>query len=153
MEKIRGRRHRATLQNYKAPWTLLLTNEKAKSTFTWRLLRPPTWALTVLFTWHLIFWATFFEVWGKNQDIVPLFTWHLFCATLFRFHGRISVCIYIYSSFVKQIKLFWVLTSSLTIFLDTKKNLIFLEKKKFVANLSHNEMSFGHFNSSFYHVI
>ena len=43
--KIRGRRHRATLQNYKATWTSLLTNEKAKSTFTRRLLRPPMWAL------------------------------------------------------------------------------------------------------------
>jgi hypothetical protein len=41
-------RHRATLQNYKATWTSLLTNEKAKSTFTGRLLRPnrpPMWAL------------------------------------------------------------------------------------------------------------
>ena len=40
--------NRATLQNYKATWTLLLTNEKAKSTFTRRLLRPShplTWAL------------------------------------------------------------------------------------------------------------
>ena len=34
MEEIHGRRHRATLQNYKATWTSLLTNEKAKSTFT-----------------------------------------------------------------------------------------------------------------------
>jgi len=33
VEKICGRRHRATLQNYKATWTSLLTNEKAKSTF------------------------------------------------------------------------------------------------------------------------
>ena len=45
---------RATLQNYKATWTSsLLTNEKAKSTFTRRLLRPnrpPTWALIILFS-------------------------------------------------------------------------------------------------------
>jgi hypothetical protein len=40
VKKIRRRRHRATLQNYKATWTSLLTNEKAKSTFTRRLLRP-----------------------------------------------------------------------------------------------------------------
>ena len=36
------------LQNYKAIWTSLLTNEKVKSTFTRRLLRPNrplTWAL------------------------------------------------------------------------------------------------------------
>ena len=48
VEKIRGRWHRATLQNYNATWTSLLTNEKAKLTFTRRLLRPnrpPTWAL------------------------------------------------------------------------------------------------------------
>jgi len=48
VEKIRGRRHRVTLQNYKATWTSLLTNEKAKSTFTRRLLClycPLTWAL------------------------------------------------------------------------------------------------------------
>ena len=31
--KIRGQ-HRVTLQNYKATCTLLLTNEKSKSTFT-----------------------------------------------------------------------------------------------------------------------
>ena len=40
--------HTATLQNYKATWTSLMTNEKVKSTFTRRLLcpnRPPTWAL------------------------------------------------------------------------------------------------------------
>jgi hypothetical protein len=43
--------NRATLQNYKATWTLLLTNEKAKSTFTRRLLRPSrplTWALITI---------------------------------------------------------------------------------------------------------
>jgi len=45
VEKIRGWRHRATLQNYKETWTSLLTNEKVKSTFTRRLLCPPTWAL------------------------------------------------------------------------------------------------------------
>jgi hypothetical protein len=66
VEKIRGRRHRATLQNYKANWTSLLTNEKAKSTFTRRLLcpnRPPTWALqgkeSCMFykpKWKLFFW-------------------------------------------------------------------------------------------------
>jgi hypothetical protein len=39
MEKISGRQHRATLQNYKATWTSLLTNEKAKSTYTKWLLR------------------------------------------------------------------------------------------------------------------
>jgi len=42
-------RHRATLQNFKATWTSLLTNDKAKSTFTRRFLhpnRPLTWALT-----------------------------------------------------------------------------------------------------------
>jgi hypothetical protein len=37
--KIRGQ-HRKTLQNYKAAWTSLLTNEKSKSTFTRQLLRP-----------------------------------------------------------------------------------------------------------------
>ena len=43
---------KATLQNYKATWTSLLTNEKAKSTFTRRLLcpnSPPTWALRLFF--------------------------------------------------------------------------------------------------------
>ena len=40
MDKIRGQRHRATLQDYKATWTLLLAIDKAKSTFTRRLLRP-----------------------------------------------------------------------------------------------------------------
>jgi len=34
--------HRVTLQNYKATLTLLLTNEKSKSTFTKELLRPLT---------------------------------------------------------------------------------------------------------------
>ena len=56
VETIHGRRHRATLQNYKATWTSLLTNEKAKSTFTRRLLRPnrpPTWALL-----QSIFWTS-----------------------------------------------------------------------------------------------
>ena len=41
-------RHMAALQNYEATWTSLLTNEKAKSTTTRRLLRPNrllTWAL------------------------------------------------------------------------------------------------------------
>ena len=46
-EKIRGQ-HRVTLQNYKATWTSLLTNEKSKSTFTRQLLRPLTWALLLV---------------------------------------------------------------------------------------------------------
>jgi hypothetical protein len=45
--KICGQ-HRATVQNYKATWTLLLTNEKAKSTFTRQLLRLLTWALLLV---------------------------------------------------------------------------------------------------------
>jgi hypothetical protein len=52
VEKICRRRHRATLQHYKATWTSLLTNEKAKSTFTRWLLRlncPPTWALAACY--------------------------------------------------------------------------------------------------------
>jgi hypothetical protein len=35
-----GKNMRATLQNNKAPWTSLLTNEKAKSTFTRQYLHP-----------------------------------------------------------------------------------------------------------------
>ena len=45
--KIRGQ-HRVTLQNYKATWISLLTNEKSKSTFTRQLLRPLTWALLLV---------------------------------------------------------------------------------------------------------
>jgi hypothetical protein len=50
VEKIRVGRHRAT-------WTSLLTNEKAKSTFSRWLLhpnRPPTWALHMTCNrWHI----------------------------------------------------------------------------------------------------
>ena len=48
------------IKNYKVTWTSLLTNEKAKSTFTRRLLRPnrpPTWAL--------IFKQL--SIWGNNK--------------------------------------------------------------------------------------
>jgi glucose-6-phosphate-specific signal transduction histidine kinase len=51
VEKIRRRRHRAILQNYKATWTSLLTNEKVKSTSTRRLLltnHTLTWALILM---------------------------------------------------------------------------------------------------------
>jgi hypothetical protein len=46
VEKI----HRATIQNYKATWTSLLTNEKAKSTITRWLHpnRPVAWALPII---------------------------------------------------------------------------------------------------------
>ena len=78
MEKIRGRRHRATLQNYKATWTSLLTNEKAKSTFTRRLLRlnrHPTWALLRNIVTRKVYWWT---------PIVPIMsqvhvTWYQCC--------------------------------------------------------------------------
>ena len=56
VEKICGRRHRATLQNYKVTWTSLLINEKAKSSFKRRLLcpnLPPTWALLLNLPEHL----------------------------------------------------------------------------------------------------
>jgi hypothetical protein len=52
--KQRGR-HRATLQKYKATWTSLLTNEKAKSSFTRRLLRPS----------HPLMWALYFRMQSK----------------------------------------------------------------------------------------
>jgi len=45
--KIHGQ-HRPTLQNYKATWTSLLTNEKEKSTSARRLLHPnhlQTWTM------------------------------------------------------------------------------------------------------------
>jgi hypothetical protein len=45
----------ATLQNYKATWTSLLTNEKAKSSFTRRLLRPS----------HPLMWALYFRMQSK----------------------------------------------------------------------------------------
>jgi hypothetical protein len=58
LEKIRGL-HRATLQNYKVTWTSLMTNGKAKSIFTRRLVRlnhPPSWALHLYLLLYLHSW-------------------------------------------------------------------------------------------------
>ena len=78
----------ATLQNYKAAWTSLLTNEKVKSTFTRRLLcpnRPPMWTLlkksnihklhSKLFLWS--FYFTFLKLHHICVVMVSMLTYNL----------------------------------------------------------------------------
>ena len=103
MEKIHGRRHRATLQNYKATWTSLLTKEKAKSTFTMSrqddfftriaLQREP-WTLTSYFSWLITRLVTKLTRWVplvvqelpilRSTRVHPGFTWGS-CYLIFSF--------------------------------------------------------------------
>jgi hypothetical protein len=68
---------RATLQNYKATWTSLLTNEKAKSTFTRRLLRPShplTWALDNIYYCKMHTFNLIKTRWTLFADLVGFYT-------------------------------------------------------------------------------